>query len=98
MVVAVRTWIPVYPILVTISSGAVALVLGLVLLQVHCSTISPHTSQHALWCVQNPSLALASGDIQNLAVDLIGLATFAALYVYDNQAAQQRLERRTQVG
>lgn len=38
-----------------------------------------------------------SAGATNLAVNLLGLATFAGLFVYDQRAAEQRVERRRQV-
>ncbi|GLC37907.1 hypothetical protein PLESTB_001503700 [Pleodorina starrii] len=52
----------------------------------------------AVRLVQSPALELAEGTApRDLIVNLIGLATFASLYVYDQQQAQARIERRREI-
>ncbi|KXZ55204.1 hypothetical protein GPECTOR_3g348 [Gonium pectorale] len=52
----------------------------------------------AVRLLQSPALELAEGTgPRDLVVNLIGLATFAALFVYDQQQARVRVERRREI-
>eukprot|EP00879_Flechtneria_rotunda_P009523 GHRR01009967.1.p1 GENE.GHRR01009967.1~~GHRR01009967.1.p1 ORF type:complete len:374 (+),score=67.81 GHRR01009967.1:945-2066(+) len=48
--------------------------------------------------IQEPALQAAEGSgVQNLIVDVVGLAVFAGLFSYDQQAAETRLKQRRQI-
>lgn len=47
--------------------------------------------------IQSPALDLEGMGFRDLAVNVIGLATFLALFLYDQRAAEVRVEKRRQI-